>query len=139
MHRNAKSQSLFASRSCPCSDDVAMRAKGGSVPRLMLRIPGIKAVMMISERNEDLCASLLVARDQFVGLPVQQRPLCAEVLVAEPRLRSVMIQVILVLRLPFQIHTARVPVAVFRHALRAPVCPDAELCVLVPLWCFVLQ
>jgi len=85
MHRDPEAQPLLARGGRPCADHIAMRANRGGVPRLMPGGPGIEAVVMIGERNEKPRAGLLVARDEFVGFPVQQRPLRAEVLVAEAR------------------------------------------------------
>ena len=44
-----------------------------------------------------------------------------------------------VLDVSFDVHVARVPVAVFWLALRAPMCPDAEFGVAKPLGYFVLS
>ena len=44
----------------------------------MLRIPGVEVAMMIRQRHEDSRACPFVARDQLVGIPVEQRPLRAQ-------------------------------------------------------------
>ena len=85
MHGDAEAQSLLPRRGSPRAHHIAMRPKIRGVPRLMLRVPRVEAVMMIGERDEDSRARLLVARDQLVGVPVQQRPLRAKILVSKPR------------------------------------------------------
>src|SRR5271157_1022158 len=116
-----------------------MRTNRGSVPRLMLRVPSVETVMMIGKRNEDPRAGLLVARDELVGFPVQQRPLCAKVFVSEPGGWPIMFEVIFVLPRPLNVHVARVPITGFGHTLRAPMGPDAELSVAVPFGTFVFK
>ena len=139
MHSHAEPQSLLARRGGPCANNIAMWTICGCIPRMVFRIPCVEAVMVIGKRDEDSGAGVLVAANQLVRIPVQECPLGAEVLVSEARRRPVMFNVVPVLGLSFDIHIARVPVAGFGHALRAPVRPDAEFCVLVPFRCFVLQ
>ncbi len=50
-----------------------------------------------------------------------------------------MVELIFILPLSFEVHVARVPVAILGDALRAPMGPNAELGVLVPLRGVVLE
>ena len=109
------------------------------IPWLMLRIPGVKTVMVIGQGDEYSCAGLFVARDQLVRIPIQQRPLRAKLFVPEPRWRPVMFELIFVLPLALDIHIACVPVPGFGHALRTPVSPDTELGIAVPIRRFVIE
>ena len=95
--------------------------------------------MMIGERHENSRACLLVACDQLVGIPIEQRPLRAELFVSEARCRPVMIEVILVLALPFYVHIACIPVSSLGDTLRSPVRPDSKLGVAIPIRCFVFE
>src|SRR5439155_11617856 len=117
----------------PCANTVSVRANGGSIPWMVLRVPSVKAIMVVGERDEDPGAGVLVAANEFVRLPVQQGPLGAQVLVTETRWRPVMFQVVFVLVLSFNVHIAGVPVSGLGHALRTPMRPHAEFCVLIPL------
>src|ERR1035438_3544090 len=139
MQRDAETQPLFARCRSPVANYIAVRANGSGVPQLVFRIPGIEAVMMIGQCDKQPRPRLLVARNQSIRVPVQQRPLRAEVLVAKARWMTIMLQVILILPLPLDVHVARIPVAILRHALRAPMRPDAELRVLIPLRRVVLH
>src|SRR5665213_2838286 len=49
MHSNAETQPLLASRFRPDTHHVAVRPHVDGVPRLMLRSPGVKSIMMIRE------------------------------------------------------------------------------------------
>src|SRR5208283_156296 len=100
-------------------------------------IPAIKSIVVIGESEEEARPGFLIAVQERLGLPVQQRPLRAQVLVTEARGRTVMREMILVLRLPFQVHVPGVPVPLLRNALRAPVRPDSELGILIPFRSFV--
>jgi len=88
---------------------------------------------MIGQRDKEPRARFFIASHQLIGFPVQQSPLRAKLLVAEFRGVSVVLAVKLVLRLAGFVDIARVPVAIFGNALRAPMRPDAELRILIPL------
>ncbi len=146
MYGDAESQSSACAPLPPmCSKqgtagyDIPMRTNGCCIPRLVFRIPRIEVVVMIRERHENPRACLLVSRDQLVGVPIQQCPLCAEVLVSKARCRAIMVEVILVLPLSFNVHVARVPVTSLGYALRSPVRPDSELGIAIPVRSFVLE
>src|SRR5580693_4247272 len=94
---------------------------------------------MVGKRDEEARASFLIAGDEFFGLPVEEGPLGAEVFEAEARRVTVVVELIFVLAMAFDVHLAAVPVAGLGNALGAPVGPDAELGVLIPLGGFVLQ
>ena len=95
--------------------------------------------MVIGERDKQARSGILVALNQRLRFPVEQRPLRAQILVAEVRGVSVMRILELVVGRTLHIHVARIPVAIFRNALRAPMRPDAELGVAIPLGRVVLQ
>ena len=139
MHCHAKSQTLLSRCRSPGADYIAMGTDRSGIPWLMLRVPGVEAVMVIGQSDEYLRACIFVARNQLVRVPVQQGPLCAKILVSEPRRRTEMFKLIFVLALVLDIHVAGVPVPGFGDALRTPVSPNAELGILVPIRRFVLE
>ena len=139
MHSDTEPQALFSRRGGPGADNIAMGTDRGGIPRLMLRIPGIKTVMVIGQCDEYPRAGVFVARDQLIRIPIQQGPLGAKLFVAESRWRPVMFQLIFVLPLVFYIHVACVPVPSFGHALRTPMSPDAEFGILVPFRGLVIE
>src|ERR1700728_247192 len=95
--------------------------------------------MMIRQRQEDSRACLLVVCDQLVRIPIEQRALRAEFFVSEARCRPVMIEVILVLPLPFDIQIAGIPVTSLGDTLRSPVRPYPKLGVAIPIRSLVLE
>jgi len=135
---NSELQAAVARCFGPGSDHIAMRSNICCVPGMVPRIPGIEAVVMVRERNEQFRACAAVEIHQLVGLPIQKRPLGAKVLIAELRWMSVMLQMVAILPLVIDIHVARIPIAVLGDALRTPVIPDAELGILVPFGALVL-
>src|SRR5581483_4296842 len=50
-----------------------------------------------------------------------------------------MLKMELILLLPWDVHVARVPVAIFRDTLRAPVIPNSKLDIAIPFRTFVLK
>src|SRR5207253_1756391 len=70
---------------------------------------------------------------QIVGIKPRPLPQGDQILVAESRRMSVMLEVVFVLALVFDVHIARVPVARLHRRLRAPMRPNAELRVAKPL------
>ena len=62
MHGDAEAKSLLTRRGSPGANHVAMRADADGVPRLVLRVPGVEAVVMVGQRHEEAGAGLLVAR-----------------------------------------------------------------------------
>ncbi len=52
---------------------------------------------MVCEREDEACAGFLVAVDELVGLPIQKRPLRAQILVAEIGRMPVVLEVVFVL------------------------------------------
>src|ERR1700679_1680541 len=111
----------------------------GGIPRLMLRIPDVKIIMVIGQRDEYPRTGVFVASDQLIRVPIQQGPLGAKLFVAESRWRSVMFELIFVLPLVLHIHVACVPVPSFGHTLRTPMSPDAEFGILVPIRRLILE
>jgi hypothetical protein len=57
----------------------------------------------------------------------------ADILVPELRRVAVMLHMILILRHALDIHVSRIPIALLRNTLRAPMSPDAELGIPKPL------
>src|SRR5579885_3892687 len=109
MHGDTKAQPVVARYRGPGSDHVTVRTEIHRIPGMMPGVPGIKTVVMIGERDEDLGARFLVTLDQFLGLPVEQRPLRAKLLIAEPGGMAIVLELVLVVFRAFHIHVARVP------------------------------
>src|SRR3954452_14246854 len=88
---------------------------------------------MDTHTDEVLRACLLVEGHQVIGIKLLRLPGRNDILEAEFRRVTVLLQVVLVLAVAFDVHVAGVPVAVFRRRLRAPVSPYAELRVTEPV------
>ena len=99
----------------------------------MLRIPAIEIVMVRCQGNQVLSSRALVQLDERLGVPSFRFPEMADALLSELRWMAIMLHVILLLGLPLNVHIPRIPIALFGHALRAPVRPDSELCVAKPI------
>ena len=139
MHRHTEAQTLFSRRCGPGADDIAMGTNRGGIPRLMLRVPGVKAVMVIGQSDEYPGAGVFVARNQLLRLPVQAGSTARKAPCTQTATAAQVIELIFVLPLVLDIHVARVPVPGFGNALRTPVSPDAELGILVPIRRFVIE
>src|SRR6476659_2200401 len=57
----------------------------------------------------------------------------ADFFVSKPRWMAVALYVIFVLRLSLNVHVPRIPIALFGHALRTPMCPDSKLRITKPI------
>ena len=94
--------------------------------------------MVIGEREDEACARFLVAIQEFLWLPIQKRPLRAQILISKLGWVSVVLHMIFVLLRAFDVHVSCLPVALFRNTLWAPVGPDSELGILIPFRSFVI-
>src|SRR5579875_1946996 len=148
VHGYAEAKITLACLGRPRPDHIPMRAEVDRIPRMMFRIPGVKTIVMIGHRHEKLGARAHVQVHQLRRVPIQSRPLGAEVFVAETGRRPVVskLKAILPTRksaIPelqlLQVHIACVPIAVFGNTLRTPVVPDPELRVSIPFRTFVLK
>src|SRR5581483_3606004 len=134
MHCDAEPQAPPARRLCPRADHIAMRSDVARVPRVVRRIPGVETIVMVGQCEEQLRTGTHVEVHELRGLPIEKCPLCAQVLVSELRRMAIVLELVVVLLdlaavsgRALNVHVAAVPIAVFRHALRAPVIPDTEL------------
>ena len=73
-HFSAEAQSTFVRQRLPGADDVTLRAHGRGVPGLKARVPAIKAIVMVCERDEVPCACALVEVQQLGRIPVGTCP-----------------------------------------------------------------
>lgn len=72
-----------ASNFSPGSDDVLSRSDIHGIPRLVLRVPAVKIVMMIGKRDEILGSGLGIEPNQLLGIPLVRPPEVANVFVPE--------------------------------------------------------
>src|SRR5450759_3932126 len=138
VNADTESQAVIPRGARPSADQIFLRADFDGVPRLIFAIEVIEIVVMVGQCAEILRPRPLVQADEFVGVPVLCFPLMDHVLESEFGRMTVMFQVELVIRIAFDVHTAGVPVAVLRLALRTPVSPNPEFGVAVPLWRLIL-
>src|SRR5579862_3088336 len=139
VHRHAKSQALAPGCRGPLAHYVAMRSVIDGVPGLMLRTPRVEPVVVIGQGDKQPCSGVFVTFDQRVRLPIEERPLRAQILVPELGGRTIVRILEVVVGRSLLIHVARIPIAVFGHTLRAPVRPNAELGVTIPFRSLVLE
>ena len=130
---DAEAQPVLPRRLLPLADHVAPRAHGDGVPAVELRVPQEEVVVVAAHADEVAGPGLLVEGHQAVGVPLLGLPQRDDVLVAELRRMAVVLDVVGVVAVAGFVHAARVPIAVHRHRLRAPVRPDAELGVAEPI------
>ena len=133
MQADPERQALIVRGLCPAGDKVFLRAHPHTVPRLICAIPQVEIIVVIGQRHKVLCAGAFVERDQFFRVKLLRLPRMNDFLEAGLRWRPVVRQLIRILRVPLDIHIARIPVAVFRLALRSPMRPDAKLGVTKPI------
>ena len=129
---NTEFQALGASGSGPSADQVFLRAEPDGVPGLILAIEVVEIVVVIRQGAKVLSTRPLIETHEFVRIPILSSPLVDHVLKSHLGRVPVVCQMELVIRLPFDIHLACVPVAIFGLALWPPVRPDAELGITVP-------
>src|ERR1035438_9840871 len=91
---DSEAKSVCASHLAPNPNDVALRADVHSIPDLMFRIPAIEVVVMCRQGDEILRSGSLVQLDQRVGVPSICLPEMADVLVAELRRVTILLDVI---------------------------------------------
>ena len=132
MERDAQRQSRLLRGLGPAVEDVALRADVLRVPGLVLRVPEVVVVVVVAQHEEVLCAAALVALHQRLGVPFLRLEQGQDVLEAHLRGVPIVAHMVPILARAFHIERACHPVAAALHALRSPVCPDAELCVAEP-------
>ena len=95
-------------------------------------IPAIDVVVVLRDGAKVFGSSLLVEPHQPVRIPVFAPPKRHDILVSEFGRMAIALQVILVLRVPLNVHVARVPVAHFRNRFRSPAGPESQLGIAKP-------
>src|ERR1017187_4113508 len=88
--------------------------------------------MVVAERDEVLGPGFGVEANEFLGIPVFRPPGMTDVFIAKLRGVPISLDVVVVLRTALHIHAASIPIALLRNALRTPMSPHSELCVLKP-------
>ena len=108
------------------SDNIPVRTHIDRIPGLVLAVPEVHVVVMISHCHEiPRTGSFVKFYDSF-RIPFFSLPLVDYVLESEFGWMAILFDVFLVLPGAFLIHSACVPVAPLRLALRSPVCPHPE-------------
>src|ERR1035437_1179905 len=95
--------------------------------------------MVVCESEDEARTRFLVSINKLVWLPVQKRPLRAQVLISKTGGVSIVFKMVFVLLRPLYVHVSCVPIALLRNTLRAPVGPKSEFCIAIPFGGFVLQ
>ena len=139
VNAHRKAQTVFARRRRPAADQIFLRPDGDGIPRLVFGIEQVEVVVMDGQRHEILRAVFFVERQQLVGVKVRRLPDMNDVLEAVGGRMAVFQEVRFVIGAALDIHAARIPVAVFRLALRPPVRPDAELRVAEPVGRLIMR
>ena len=138
MFGNTEAQAILLRGPLPFTHDIAVRPHIEGIPAMQLRVPQEEVVVVRSHADEILRAGLLVEPHQTVGIPLLRLPQRDDVLIAKFRRMAVMVRVIGVVLVARFVHAAGIPVAVHRHRLRAPMRPNAELCVPKPFGIMVV-
>ena len=136
---HAEAQAVGAGQLGPGADDVLLRADIDRVPRVILRIVGVKVVVVVGQRDEVLGAGPHVELHQFFRVPLLGLPEIVELHEAELRRMAVVLEVVFIVLRALEVHLARIPVALLGHALGGPVGPDAELRVAEPVGRLVVR
>ena len=136
---NTELQAPRPRRLGPAGNKVALGAHARAVPGMEARIVVVEIVVMVGQCHEVFRAGPGIEINQLLGPPVLRLPQIVDLHEAGVGGMAVMLQVMLVLLAALHIHVAGVPVAGFRHALRRPVRPDAELGVAEPVRRLVLR
>src|SRR5713101_1326490 len=92
-------QAMGARGFTPQADDVFLRTHVYGVPAIVSGVPKVEVIVMYSHAHEVLGASFLVQADQIFGIELCALPKGNQILIAEFRGMSVMVEVILVLAL----------------------------------------
>src|ERR1039458_3679056 len=130
MHTDPEPQTIFARRPGPAANQILFRPDVDRVPRLIPAVPVVKVVMMVGQREEVLRPGAFVECHQLFGIPTLRLPFVNHVLETEPGGRAVMLDVKFVLVASLDIHEPRIPIAIFRLALRPTaknICSSAYL------------
>src|SRR6185312_6473282 len=102
------------------------------IPWLIFGIPIVEIVVMVREGEKILCACTFVELHQLFRIPIFRVPLVNDVLKSKVLRRTVMVGMKPILLAARLIHTARIPVAILRLALRTPMSPNSELRIAKP-------
>ena len=126
-------EALLSSSLLPHTHNVFFRPGRHGVPSgLILRVPEIEVVMVNAHAHKVFGPGLFVDRDEMVRIELVGRPHPADFFVPDLGRMAESFEVALILRASFNVHVARVPVAVLSRRLRPPMRPDAELGVFEP-------
>src|SRR5215467_4837444 len=99
------------------------------------RVVGIEIIVMVRQRRKIFRARGHVKIHQLGGLPVFRLPQVIHLHPANFGRMTVGLQMVVVLFVSLDVHTARVPIALFGNALRTPVVPYSKLSVPKPVRC----
>src|ERR1019366_6991727 len=133
MLADRETQAMLIGGFLELTHNVTLGSRHHRVPaRLVRRVPKVKVVMVHGHAAEILRTGLFVEREQVIRIETVSLPEWGDVFVSDLRGVPIGLHVILVLFAALHVHVAGIPVAVLHAGLRAPMRPDAELCVAVP-------
>ena len=111
MEGDAEGQTSLLGCTGPSFEDILLRTDAHGVPLLILRVPEVEIVVVVAEHEEILCTAALITFHECLWIPL----LCLEegqdVLEAELRGMTVMLDMPLVLTAVLHIHRTCHPVA----------------------------
>ncbi len=136
---DAEAQACIPRHLGPGPDDVAPGPHPQGVPGVMFRRPGVEVVVVVGQGHEILRARGLVEPHQRLWVPVLGLPQVLDLHEAEAGRVAVGLDVVLVEGIALDIHQPPVPVAELGHALRAPMGPDPQLGVAIPVRRLILR
>ena len=133
MGGQSRLESLFAEAFLQLSEHVPLRAHLSRVPMRDLAGIHLKAVMMLRHRHHILCAGLRKQLRPFIGIKILRPEHGNEVLVAEFRVLSIGLHMMLEFPRILYVHIAGIPFAAkARNAVDSPMDENAELGVSIP-------
>ena len=129
---HAEAQAVFARHLGPGADNVLLWADIERVPGMMLGIVVVKIVVVVRQRDEVLRSRPDVKPHQFFRLPLVRLPEVVQFHEPELRRMPVGANMVIVLAVALDIHLARIPITLLRHALGRPMRPHPKLGVAEP-------
>ena len=139
MDADTEAKPVFVAHLGPAAHDVLFGPHVDRVPRLIVTVPQVEVVVVVGQRDEVARPDILVEFDQIFGIPLLGPPFVYHILESELGGVAVFLDMEFVLPVPGVIHVSGIPVARLGFALRAPVCPYAELGIAEPFGYLVLR
>ena len=137
VYTHTELQPGLSARALPSCYNILSGAYSNGVPLLIAAVVQVQIVVVVRQGHKIPGTGLFIKAQQAVRLPFVRLPLIDPVLEAELARVAHHIYLIGIFLISLKVHVPRVPVPVFGLALRPPVSPDAELCILEPFGTFV--